>query len=261
MVWKSENPNTFAKLMAIQLGATATTQFEYIVTQSGVGQPADLARASRPRRAARCRPHVLVRARYDGHEASSASSRSTTAPPGSRSARATHAAPLTGALKVGPVAFRGSQRRRHRLVRLRPRAARRLDAGHPGRPARPGCSPLSDQFNGTALDPKWALLNPVAGQRADRRRRASDAADHPGRPLRRPRHARRCCCRTSPTGSWVATAKIAHANINRDGEAAGLALINSAQPEPLRSRRRCSTRTTPTRTRPATSRASGRSGC
>ena len=34
----------------------------------------------------------------------------------------------------------------------------------------------------------------------------------------------------APTGSWVATAKIAHANINVNGEAAGLVLINSLNP-------------------------------
>jgi len=34
----------------------------------------------------------------------------------------------------------------------------------------------------------------------------------------------------APAGSWVATAKIAHANINSNGEAAGLALINRYDP-------------------------------
>ncbi len=34
----------------------------------------------------------------------------------------------------------------------------------------------------------------------------------------------------APAGSWVATAKIAHANIDTNGEAAGLALINSINP-------------------------------
>ena len=34
----------------------------------------------------------------------------------------------------------------------------------------------------------------------------------------------------APADSWVATAKIAHANIDTDGEAAGLALINSFNP-------------------------------
>ena len=36
-----------------------------------------------------------------------------------------------------------------------------------------------------------------------------------------------------PTGSWVATAKVAHATINADGRAAGLALINTLNPNHL----------------------------
>ena len=36
-----------------------------------------------------------------------------------------------------------------------------------------------------------------------------------------------------PTGSWVATAKVAHATINADGRAAGLALINTLNPNNL----------------------------
>ena len=34
----------------------------------------------------------------------------------------------------------------------------------------------------------------------------------------------------APAGSWVATAKVAHANVDTNGEAAGLALINSLNP-------------------------------
>ncbi len=34
----------------------------------------------------------------------------------------------------------------------------------------------------------------------------------------------------APADSWVATAKVAHANVDTDGEAAGLALINSFDP-------------------------------
>ena len=41
VVWKSENPNTFSKVMAIR-STQGNYQFEHIVTQSGVGQPADL---------------------------------------------------------------------------------------------------------------------------------------------------------------------------------------------------------------------------
>ena len=41
-------------------------QFEHIVTQSGVGEPADLARASRPPRTARCRPPCWCAPATDG---------------------------------------------------------------------------------------------------------------------------------------------------------------------------------------------------
>ena len=37
----------------------------------------------------------------------------------------------------------------------------------------------------------------------------------------------------APAGSWVATAKIAHANIDTNGEAAGLGLINRQSPNYL----------------------------
>ena len=36
-----------------------------------------------------------------------------------------------------------------------------------------------------------------------------------------------------PSGSWVATAKLAHATVNADGKAAGLALINQLNPNYL----------------------------
>ena len=34
----------------------------------------------------------------------------------------------------------------------------------------------------------------------------------------------------APAGDWVATAKIAHADVDTDGEAAGLALVNRLNP-------------------------------
>ena len=34
----------------------------------------------------------------------------------------------------------------------------------------------------------------------------------------------------APAGAWVATAKIAHADVDSDGEAAGLALVNRLNP-------------------------------
>ena len=58
----------------------------------------------------------------------------------------------------------------------------------------------------------------------------------------------------------MATAKIAHANINTNGEAAGLALINRLNPNHfLKTTLQYKGDTDPNT--PATSRASGRSGC
>ncbi len=40
VIWKSENPNTFSKIVAIRSGA-GNDQFEHIVTQNGGVEPAD----------------------------------------------------------------------------------------------------------------------------------------------------------------------------------------------------------------------------
>ena len=228
MVWKSENPNTFSKVMAIrstrgQLPVRAHRHPER------VGQPADLLERSRPPRTARCRPPCWC-APAPTARTSSASSRSTTARTGSRSATTTHSAPFTGALKIGPVAFRGGSGGGTASFDF----FRVMSGSDPNTPVEcsTGCSPQSDQFNGTALDPKWQVVNPVAGNAADRGQRPSDDADAAGRPVRRTSATRRRCCRPSPSGSWVATAKVAHATINRRRRGGRPGADQPAQPEP-----------------------------
>ena len=94
------------------------------------------------------------------------------------------------------------------------------------------CNALSDQFNGSALDPKWQVVNPSASNPP------TVGNGHLTMPLLRgdlyeDQGTAQTVLQAVPTGSWVATAKIAHANINTDGEAAGLALINRLNPNHL----------------------------
>ncbi len=53
------------------------------------------------------------------------------------------------------------------------------------------CLPLSDEFDGRALDPKWELVNPNPTNAAERGRRPADAAARTRRPVRRRPAARR----------------------------------------------------------------------
>ena len=53
VIWKSENPNTFSKIVAIQSGG-GNHQFEHIVTQNGSRRARRSRRASRLRPAASC---------------------------------------------------------------------------------------------------------------------------------------------------------------------------------------------------------------
>ena len=95
-----------------------------------------------------------------------------------------------------------------------------------------GCSPQSDQFTGSALDPKWQIVNPVAGNpptvgsgRLTMPMLQGDLYTDQGNA--------QALMQNVPTGSWVATAKVVHASIDPDGEAAGLALINRLNPNYL----------------------------
>ena len=92
-----------------------------------------------------------------------------------------------------------------------------------------GCYPLSDQFNGDEVDAKWELVNPHATSQP------SVEGGHLTLPmvsgdLYADNGSAQALLQQAPTGSWVATAKIAHANINAGGEAAGLALVNRYDP-------------------------------
>ncbi|MDA0140166.1 DUF1080 domain-containing protein [Solirubrobacter sp. CPCC 204708] len=224
VLWKSEQPNTFAKLVAIQ-SSNGTHQFEFIVTQNGAVNP-PIGSSITPAPGGQLPAYVLLRARNNGTniigEFSTDDGASWT-----RVGTATHAAPITGALKVGPVAFRGSNgggTASFDYLRVHSGSAEDTPVN-----CTAGCSPQSDQFTGSELHPKWEILNPSSGNAP------SVSGGHLTLPviqgdLYGGTATAQVLYQDAPTGSWVATAKIAHENINRNGEAAGLALINSTNP-------------------------------
>ena len=200
-------------------------QFEHIVTQNGAVSP-PISSSITPAPGGSLPATVLVRARSDGQKVIGEFSVDN-GDSWSLIGHEGHAAPLTGALRVGPVAFRGSQgggTAAFDWVRL-------LAGAQPGGPVEcgTGCSPLSDQFNGTTLDPKWAVVNPVPGSTPTVSGGSLKLPLVPG-DLYGDRGNAQMMLQQSLAGSWVATAKIKHANVDLDGEAAGLALINSLNP-------------------------------
>ena len=157
VIWKSESPNTFSKIVAIQSGA-GNHQFEHIVTQSGGVDP-PISQSITPAPGGQLPDQVLIRARYDGENVIgefSADEGETWTLIGQEG----HAAPLDAPLRIGVVAFRGSNGGGTASFDWV-----RVHAGsEPGGPFDCGgaCHPLSDQFDGTELDPKWELVNPNA---------------------------------------------------------------------------------------------------
>jgi PKD repeat protein/type 1 glutamine amidotransferase len=127
-------------------------------------------------------------------------------------------APADGPVYIGPLGVNGQITATYDYVRFTP------DSDCPS-----NCNPVSDQFDGTQLDSKWELLNPnetskptVAGGHLKLPLVPGDLFGGNG--------DAQMILQKAPDDSWVATAKIAHANIDTDGEAAGLALINSFNP-------------------------------
>ena len=126
--------------------------------------------------------------------------------------------PADGPVYVGPLGVNGSVAPTFEYIRFTP------DANCPDQ-----CHPLSDQFDGTQLDSKWEIVNPH-----DTEQPAVDGGHLtlplvPG-DLFGGNSSAQMLLQQAPAESWVATAKIAHANIDTNGEAAGLALINSIDP-------------------------------
>src|SRR4051812_21360941 len=149
VVWKSENPNTFSKVMAIRSQGGAY-QFEHIVTQNGAVNP-PISSSITPAPNGTLPATVLVRARSNGTNIVgefSADNGQTWIKIGNE----THSAPFAGPLKIGPVAFRGGSGGGTASFDW----FRVMSGSDPATPVEcsTGCSALSDQFNGTTLDPK-----------------------------------------------------------------------------------------------------------
>jgi len=100
------------------------------------------------------------------------------------------------------------------------------------------CMSRSDQFDGTALDPKWELVNPhptsqptVGGGHLTMPMVEGDLFGGNGTAQMLLQPVPPAQYNPVPgTNSWVATAKIAHANLDVDGEMAGIAVIGSLDP-------------------------------
>ena len=224
MVWKSENPNTFSKVMAIR-STRGNYQFEHIVTQSGSVNP-PISSSITPAPYGTLPATVLVRARANGTNIIGEFSVDNGVN-WIKIGNADHSAPFTGALKIGPVAFRGgsgggtasfdwfrvmsgSSSDDAGRVRVGLLAALGSVRGHDARPEVGGREP------GSRLD-------------ADGGQRPPALPIVPG-DLYGDRGDAQMVLQQSLPGSWVATAKVKHAAIDRDGEAAGLALINALNP-------------------------------
>ncbi len=122
-----------------------------------------------------------------------------------------------GPVYIGPLGANGQVTATYEYIRFTPDEC-------PGQ-----CNPLSDQFEGAELDPKWELVNPHATERP------AVADGHLTVPLVQGdlfggNGTAQMILQQAPAGDWVATAKIAHADVDTDGEAAGLALVNRLNP-------------------------------
>ncbi|HET8786291.1 MAG TPA: ThuA domain-containing protein, partial [Candidatus Limnocylindrales bacterium] len=225
VIWKSEDPNSFSKIVAIQSNA-GNKQFEHIVTQDGSVSP-PISNSITPAPNGEMPEHVLLRARYDGTKVIGEFSPDDGAT-WTLVGQEGHAAPLTAPLRVGLAAFRGSNGGGTATFDWF-----RVHAGaEPGGPVECGggmCNPLSDQFSGTGLDSKWELVNPNATTTPDVADGHLQLPLVPG-DLYGGTGTAQMILQQAPAGSWVATAKVAHANVDTNGEAAGLALVNSLNP-------------------------------
>ncbi len=158
LIWKGEDPNTFAKLIAIQSGSNP--RFEFIVTQeNSVDPPISQSITSAP--GGQLPDEALVRARYTGTQVIgefSADGGGTWIRVGS----ASHAAPFSEPMRIGLTAFSsnaGNVGNRAEFDWFRVHAGSAPDRGFEcGEP--PTC--FSDEFEGGGLDTeRWSFLHPT----------------------------------------------------------------------------------------------------
>jgi PKD repeat protein/type 1 glutamine amidotransferase/plastocyanin len=167
VIWKSENPNTFSKIVAIQSGS-GNDQFEHIVTQSGAVDP-PIPSSITPAPGGQLPAQVLLRARYDGTKVIgefSGDDGATWTLIGS----AGHAAPITAPLRVGLAAFRGGNGGGTATFDwFRVHAG--SEAGGPSDCAGT-CLTRSDTFDGTLNTSRWSFRHPTTPATGDRAPRA-----------------------------------------------------------------------------------------
>ncbi len=221
VIWKSENPNTFSKIVVIQ---SDNNRFEHIVTQDGGVDP-PIPESITPAPGGQLPDDVLLRARYDGSaviaEFSADNGQSWTL-----IGQEGHAAPFDPPLRVGLTAFGGGGTASFDWFRVHAGS----DPGGPIDCGGGGGGDSCDEFEGTELDPKWEIVNPsptnpptVGDGHLNLPIIQGDLFGDNGT-------AQMVLQGVPADQSWVLTAKIAHANIDTNGEAAGLALVNTLSP-------------------------------
>ena len=169
---------------------------------------------------------MLLRARYDGDSVTaefSADDGATWTLIGQEG----HEAPLAAPLRVGLTAFRGCDGAATRrssgsaCTRAAPPAARSAAAAG---------ATAATSSRAPTLDPKWELVNPSETNPPTVSDGHLQMPIIPGDLFGGNGNAQMILQGVPTDESWVVTAKIAHANIDTGGEAAGLALINRFEP-------------------------------
>ena len=156
VIWKSEGPNTFSKIVAIQSGA-GNHQFEHIVTQNGAVSP-PIPQSITPAPGGQLPDQVLLRARYDGTNVIgefSPDDGETWTLIGQEG----HAAPLAAPLRVGLAAFRGGNgggTASYDWFRVH-------EGSEPGGPTECAatCLTRSDSFDGALNTNRWSFRHPT----------------------------------------------------------------------------------------------------
>ena len=145
-----------------------------------------------------------------------------------------------------------------RRVQRRGRHRRPADAGRRLRRRRREC-PQNDEFEGTALDDKWEVVNPTPSELSvggGNLTLTTAQGDVFGANFT----AQNILLQEVPEGPWTATTKLDHTAITVNGQAAGLVHLRPAEPELLRQGDAAVQDRRRSRTRRATSPASGSSG-
>ena len=230
VIWQSEDPNTFSKIVAIQSGSNQ--RFEHIVTQDGsVDPPISESITSAP--GGVLPEEALIRARYDGSEVVaefSADGGETWILVGDEG----HAAPFEGEMRIGLTAFysgpEGGNFGRFGWFRVREGSAEDgpIDCGVEDSCLASG----SDLFEGAGVDAKWSIIR----EDADRYSVAGGSlnleyAGADGDMTSSTQTSTNLFVQPAPTsGPWSATTEMDLSNAKEQSNQAGLMLWQSEGP-------------------------------